>query len=509
MTKNLKFQKIIILDPTPQRHANLVRKLRKIGVFCELRSYVTTAEEIKEFSEVIGIIIFNDQKAQNLVSFDRAILDLDIPILTLGSASLPPFEYYGGTYEAYEHMEHCPINVDQEGSLLFAREDMSGPFDVKICFKPLDLPQGFRVTAKTQEGHPVAMENAQLQRYLLQFQLNYDDEGCCDAILKNFVFDICQAKGNWNSKNYYKYQIEMLQEQIGDHKVFLGLSGGVDSSVLGVLLHQAIGEQLVCVFIEHGLMRKNQANHSINALEQMGLNILRIDAKDHFLEVLQGVTEPNDKRRVISDEIMKILNREIASIPDVKYLAMGTLYPDHVEVSTPDHGIIQQIQQYMSQDQVPFKVIEPFRGLFKWEVRGLGDEMNMPETIINRQPFPDSGLAIRIFGEVTEEKLQIVTEADAILREEILMGGLLGEYFQYFATLPNIQTSSYQDNRRIYGHMIGIRIVESVNGIVAKSARVPWEVLEKISQRIVDEIPGVHRVVYDITSKPPAMVEWQ
>lgn len=347
--------------------------------------------------------------------------------------------------------------------------------------------------------------------YGVQFHAEVRNTQYGNDILRHFAFDVCQAQANWSMNDFIDMQVEKIREEVGDRKVLLGLSGGVDSSVVGVLLNKAIGDQLVCIFVDHGLLRKGEAKQVMDSLEgKFGLNIIKVDAQDRFLSKLAGVTDPEQKRKIIGNEFIEVFNDEAQKLKEIDFLAQGTLYTDVIESGT---DTAQTIKSHHNVGGLPedmhFELIEPLRTLFKDEARDLGEKLGMPEDLVWRQPFPGPGLGIRVLGEITEDKLQIVRDSDLILREEIKNAGLDRDIWQYFTVLPGIRSVGVMGDGRTYDYTVGIRAVNSIDGMTADFARIPWEVLQKISVRIVNEVDHVNRVVYDITSKPPATVEWE
>ncbi|KMO60920.1 GMP synthase, partial [Lacticaseibacillus rhamnosus] len=327
----------------------------------------------------------------------------------------------------------------------------------------------------------------------------------------HFAFDVCHAEANWSMDDFITKQIAKIRAEVGDKRVLLGLSGGVDSSVVGVLLHKAIGTQLTSIFVDHGLLRKGEAEQVMNSLKgKFGLNIIKVNAKDRFLNDLKGVTDPEKKRKIIGRDFIEVFNEEAAKLNGIEFLAQGTLYTDVVESGT---DTAQTIKSHHNVGGLPedlkFKLIEPLNKLFKDEVRELGEKLGMPHSLVWRQPFPGPGLGIRVIGEVTEDKLEIVRDSDYILREEIAKHGLDKDIWQYFTVLPGICSVGVMGDGRTYDYTIGIRAITSIDGMTADFAWIDWDVLQEISSRIVNEVKHVNRVVYDITSKPPATIEWE
>ena len=374
-----------------------------------------------------------------------------------------------------------------------------------------EVPEGFQTYAMTSECPVAAMINDERKLYGVQFHPEVEHTPFGRKMLSNFLFDICGVKGDWTMASFAKTKIEEIKALVGDAHVLCALSGGVDSSVAAVLVHKAIGKQLTCVFVDHGLLRKDEGDTVEQVFrEKFDMNLIRVNAKDRFMSKLAGVSDPERKRKIIGEEFIRLFEEESNKLGKVDYLVQGTIYPDVVESGTGTSATIKSHHNVGGlPEDMDLKLIEPLRELFKDEVRAVGEELGIPSELVWRQPFPGPGLAIRVLGEVTEEKLEITREADAIFREEIAKAGLERKIWQYFACLPNIRSVGVMGDGRTYNHAIALRAVTSSDGMTSDWAHIPFSVLDDISRRIVNEVPGVNRIVYDITSKPPATIEWE
>jgi GMP synthase (glutamine-hydrolysing) len=408
----------------------------------------------------------------------------------------------------YGQME---VNLDNNSKLF-------NSFDSKnICLMSHtdyvdELPEGFRTIGNTNTCKIAAMENTQKNFYGVQFhpEVNHTENG--DKIIDNFVIDICKCSGSWKMDMFAKTTIENLKEKLKGKKALCALSGGVDSSVAAVLLSKAIGKNLTCIFVDHGLLRKNEVEEVEEIFtNKFDVNFVKVDARDRFLTKLKGVTSPETKRKIIGEEFIRVFEEEAKKIGAVDYLVQGTIYPDVIESGLGKSSVIKSHHNVGGlPDYVDFKeIVEPLRDLFKDEVRKVGKEIGLPDYLVNRQPFPGPGLAIRIIGEITEEKLQILKEADYIFRDEISKNNLEKELSQYFAVLTDTRSVGVMGDERTYDYLIALRAVVTDDFMTAKFAKIPYDILEKISQRIVNEVEHVNRIVYDVTSKPPATIEWE
>ncbi len=510
-------EKIIVLDYGSQYNQLITRRIREIGVFSELKSHKLTAADIRELNP-IGIILSggpNSVYDTNAFGIDEAIFDLNIPILGICYGMQLLTHHLGGKVVPATHAGNREYGQSQLTHTKTSRLFSDTPEEQVVLMSHGDavteIPQGFIRTGQSSDCPFAAIENSERNFYGIQFHPEVQHSEYGNDILRNFALNICGAKSEWTMDNFIDLEIAKIQKQVGDKKVLLGLSGGVDSSVVGVLLQKAIGDQLTCIFVDHGLLRKGEAEQVMDMLGgKFGLQIIKVDAAKRFLDLLSGVSDPEKKRKIIGNEFIEVFNDEASKLKGVDFLAQGTLYTDIIESGT---DTAQTIKSHHNVGGLPedmqFELIEPLDTLFKDEVRALGIALGMPDQIVWRQPFPGPGLAIRIMGEITAEKLETVRESDAILREEIIKAGLDRDVWQYFTVNTGVRSVGVMGDGRTYDYTIALRAITSVDGMTADFARLPWEVLQKISVRIVNEVDHVNRIVYDITSKPPATVEWE
>ena len=510
-------EKIIVLDFGGQYNQLIARRVRECNVYCEVKPYTTPLAELKAM-EPMGFIFTggpNSVYAEGSPQVDPAIFELGLPILgicygcqlmahTLGgqvtAAQEDTAREYGKTKTYFDTTCKLFKGLPAEGITWMSH----GDYMAKV-------PAGFALTAHTDHCPNGAIADEARGFYGVQYhpEVNHTENGV--AMIRNFLYEVCGCHGTWNMGDYMRTTIAAVREKVGNGKVLLALSGGVDSSVAAALLAEAVGDQLTCVFVDHGLMRKNEGDEVEAAFAKWNIHFVRVDAEKRFLDKLAGVTEPEHKRKIIGEEFIRVFEDEAKKIGKVDFLVQGTIYPDVIESGAGDAAVIKSHHNVGGlPDYVDFKeIIEPLRLLFKDEVRQLGRKLGLPEYLVMRQPFPGPGLAIRVIGDVTKEKLDILRDADAIFREEIANAGLEYSINQYFAVLTNMRSVGVMGDGRTYDYTLALRGVTTTDFMTADWARIPYEVLDKASVRIVNEVGHINRIVYDITSKPPATIEWE
>ena len=513
----MKNQKILILDFGGQYNQLIARRVRECNVYCEVKPFSTSLEEIKAFAP-IGIIFTggpNSVYEAGSPHVDTGVYGLGVPILgicygcqllahELGgkvtAAQDDSAREYGKTETYFDTSCKLFKNIPAESITWMSHGDYMA-----------QVPQGFRLVAHSAACPTVGICDEERGFYGVQFhpEVNHTEYG--REMLHNFLYEVCGAVGDWTMADYKRRAIEEIRAKVGDGKVLLALSGGVDSSVAAALLAEAVGSQLTCVFVDHGLMRKNEGDEVEAAFAKWDINFIRVDAEERFLTALKGVVEPEAKRKIIGEEFIRVFEIEGKKIGSVDYLVQGTIYPDVIESGKGDAAVIKSHHNVGGlPDYVDFKeIIEPLRMLFKDEVRVLGRELGLAETLVQRQPFPGPGLGIRVIGEVTKEKLDILREADYIFRDEIAKAGLQNTMSQYFAALTNMRSVGVMGDGRTYDYALALRSVSTSDFMTADWVRIPYEVLDKVSVRIVNEVRGINRILYDVTSKPPATIEFE
>ncbi|AZS13699.1 glutamine-hydrolyzing GMP synthase [Paenibacillus lutimineralis] len=505
---------IVVLDFGGQYNQLIARRIRDLGVYSELLPYNTPVERLRELAPR-GIVFSGGPAsvyAEDAPHIDTAIYDIGVPIFGICYGMQLMAQQLGGKVERANKREYGKSEVDFDRNLALVKGlDTKQTLWMSHGDHVTQLPEGFALAGSTGSAPIAAFVNNEREMYGVQFHPEVRHSVHGNEMIKNFLYEVCKCEGNWSMETFIEDTIQDIRNQVGDKKVLCALSGGVDSSVVAMLIHKAIGDQLTCMFIDHGLLRKGEAEGVMETfVGKFDMKVVKIDARERFLSKLAGVDDPEQKRKIIGNEFIYVFDEESSKFDDFRFLAQGTLYTDIVESGT---ATAQTIKSHHNVGGLPedmkFELIEPLKALFKDEVRKVGEECGLPKEIVWRQPFPGPGLAIRVLGEVTEDKLKIVRDSDYILREEIVNAGLDREIWQYFTALPNMKSVGVMGDERTYSYTVGIRAVTSIDGMTADWARIPWDILEKISVRIVNEVENVNRIVYDVTSKPPATIEWE
>lgn len=509
--------KIVVLDFGSQYNQLIARRIREYGVYSELHPGDMKLEDILAMQDVKGIVFSggpNSVYEADAPKCDPAIFESGLPVLGICYGMQMTHYMLGGEVSSGEKKEYGRAMIDVKDCPLFEGLPETQTVWMSHGDQVSRMAEGFVSVASSATCPYAASINPEKQIYTVQFHPEVRNSEYGLDMLKNFVFRICKAQNNWSMKDFIERQISEIRDKVGDDKVLLGLSGGVDSSVVAALLNKAIGSNLYCMFIDHGLMRKGEAESVMETFSKnMDLNLIRVDASERFLSKLKGISDPEQKRKIIGNEFVYTFADEIKKLlegTEIKWLAQGTLYTDVIESGTKTAQTIKSHHNVKGlPEDMTFSLIEPLNRLFKDEVRQLGTELGLPEEMVWRQPFPGPGLGVRVLGEITDEKLEVVRESDAILREEIRKAGLQREIWQYFTCLPDIRSVGVMGDQRTYDYTVVIRAVTSIDGMTADWARIPFDVLDRISTRIVNEVRHVNRVALDITSKPPGTIEWE
>ena len=508
---------VAILDFGSQYTALIARRVRECGVYSQVYAYGTSAEALQR-DGVCAIILSGGPRstvAPGAPRPDEAIFRMGVPILGICYGLQLLGALPGGKIEASERREYGPgvLQISKPGDLFQGMKQRLRVWNSHID-RMVSLPHGFVVLGSTDNTMFAAIEDPERRIYGLQFhpEVAHTEDGV--SILRNFLYRICHCAGDWSMADYRSLAIEAIRDQVGQERVILGLSGGVDSSVTAVLLHQAIGSQLTCIFVDNGLCRLHERESVVREFRQhLRMNLRVVRAGQQFLNALKGVTDPERKRKVIGRTFINVFEQEVKKMDSVSFLAQGTLYSDVIESVSINGNPATLIKSHHNVGGLPktmrLKLIEPLAKLFKDEVRALGAELGLPTELLNRHPFPGPGLGIRILGEVTRKRLAILRQADAILQEEIRAAGFYDQLWQAFAVFLPVRTVGVMGDDRTYDHVIALRVVESVDAMTADWARLPYDLLQVLANRIINEVSGVNRVVLDISSKPPSTIEWE
>ncbi|HSG80353.1 MAG TPA: glutamine-hydrolyzing GMP synthase [Acidimicrobiia bacterium] len=509
------FDRVLVLDFGAQYAQLIARRVREAHVFSEIVPRDITAAEVTAKAPT-GIILSGGPAsvyAPEAYTIDPEILQLGIPVLGICYGHQLIAHTLGGDVARTGAAEYGRTDLDviDEGSVLFNELPVTQPVWMSHRDAVVKAPPGFAVTASTAASPVAAMEDLDRGLCGVQFHPEVAHTPRGQEVLKHFLYDVCGARPTWTHVSIIEQAVDAIREQVGDGEVICGLSGGVDSGVAAALVHKAVGDQLTCVFVDHGLLRKGEAEQVEETFrDTFHVNLVHVKAQDRFLSALEGVTDPERKRKIIGETFIRVFEEVAKDHAEAKYLVQGTLYPDVIESGTKDAAKIKSHHNVGGlPDDMQFDLVEPLRDLFKDEVRAIGEELGLPEELVWRQPFPGPGLAVRIIGEITEERLEVLREADAVIIEEIRRAGLYREIWQAFGVLPAIRSVGVQGDERTYAYPLIVRAVTSEDAMTADWARLPYEVLERISSRVINEVDGINRVAYDISSKPPATIEWE
>jgi GMP synthase (glutamine-hydrolysing) len=508
------FDRVLVVDFGAQYAQLIARRVREAHVFSEIVPRDITAAEVAA-KRPAGVILSGGPAsvyAEGAYGIDKAIFDLGVPVLGICYGHQILANGLGGNVVRNDVAEYGAAQLSVTGpSVLLGQLPESQQVWMSHRDAVSDAPPGFRVVAETPDSPVAAMEDPDRGLYGVQFHPEVAHTARGQEIVRHFLYDVCDARPTWTHVGIIDQSVAAVREAVGDGTVLCGLSGGVDSAVAAAMVHKAIGDQLVCVFVDHGLLREGEAEQVEATFRRtFNMNFIHVEAQDRFLDRLAGVTDPEEKRKIIGETFIRVFEEVASEVTDVRFLVQGTLYPDVIESGTKDAARIKSHHNVGGlPDDMTLELIEPLRDLFKDEVRAVGEELGLPEEIVWRQPFPGPGLAVRIIGDVTRERLEILRAADAIVLDEIHRSGLYGDLWQTFGVLPAIRSVGVQGDERTYAYPLIVRAVTSDDAMTADWARLPHDVLARISSRVINEVPGINRVAYDISSKPPATIEWE
>ena len=510
----MSLNKIFVLNFGGQTDQLIVRRVRELGVYAELHPCDVDLDTL-DLDGLAGIILTGGPQSvndENSLKTDSKLFDLGVPILGICYGLQYINQYYGGEIETPKNGEYgkTPLLVDNK-SEIFKNVPQESTIWMNHRDRVSKIADGFKKTAWTLNCPVAGMENKEKNIYAVQFHPEVVHSEYGKEMLESFVIDICHAERTWKMDDFAEKIIADIKEKYAGEKMICALSGGVDSSVAATIVSKAIGDNLQCIFVDHGLLRKNEADEVMETYRNLGLNVKKVDASAEFLEKLKGVDDPETKRKIIGNHFIEVFEREAKEFGQAKYLVQGTIYPDVIESGKDKASVIKSHHNVggLPEDMLFEGLVEPLRDLFKDEVRELGEAIGVPHDMVWRQPFPGPGLAIRVIGEITEKRLEIVRETDAILREEVKNAGLNEDIWQYFTVWTPIKTVGVKGDARVYENVIAIRAVETTDAMSVEAAELPFELLQTLSSRMINEVAGVGRVVYDITSKPPGTIEWE